>query len=303
MGNHIKGLVAAPLTPFLPNGDINLTIIKSYAAFLVRNGVIGVFVNGTTGEGPSLTISERKLLAEEWVKVAPKELKIIVQVGHNSFPESIDLIHHAKKIGAYGVGSLPNLFFKPNSVSDLAKYIRAQCAAEPDLPYYYYHIPSFTGVDIQIHSLFEMLHDVSNLRGVKFSFEDLLDYSLCINQQDHRFDCMYGRDQQFLQALATGGQAAVGSTYNFISKLFNAILTNFEANNISTAQALQLKANKFIQAMLDAGNFLGLTKYIMKKQGIDCGPMRMPLSKIDQSAIDNFEAAIANLDIEPYWSV
>ena len=66
MFEHITGLIAAPYTPMHPDGSINLDMIPEQADFLVKSGVKGVFVCGTTGEGLSLTITERKAVAERW---------------------------------------------------------------------------------------------------------------------------------------------------------------------------------------------------------------------------------------------
>ena len=68
---RIIGLVDAPFTPMKPNGDINLEPIPAYAAMLAKNGLVGVFINGSSGEGYMLTTEERKALAEAWVKAVP----------------------------------------------------------------------------------------------------------------------------------------------------------------------------------------------------------------------------------------
>lgn len=77
----IIGLIDAPFTPFYANGDVNLEPIEAYAKMLQKNGLKGVFINGSSGEGYMLTTEERMLLAERWVAVAPKDFKIIVHVG------------------------------------------------------------------------------------------------------------------------------------------------------------------------------------------------------------------------------
>lgn len=71
----IIGLIDAPFTPFHANGDVNLEPIEKYAAMLQKNGLKGVFINGSSGEGYMLTTEERMQLAERWVQVAPKGLR------------------------------------------------------------------------------------------------------------------------------------------------------------------------------------------------------------------------------------
>ncbi len=74
----IEGLIDAPFTPFDADGNVNLAPIPEYARMLQKNGLKGVFINGSSGEGYMLTDEERMALAEEWVKAAPEGFKVIV---------------------------------------------------------------------------------------------------------------------------------------------------------------------------------------------------------------------------------
>ena len=77
----IKGLIDAPFTPFFGNGEVNCEPIPAYAAMLAGNGLKGVFINGSSGEGYMLTEEERMKLAECWMDAAPEGFKVIVHVG------------------------------------------------------------------------------------------------------------------------------------------------------------------------------------------------------------------------------
>lgn len=77
----IHGLIDAPFTPFYENGEVNYEPIEAYCQLLVRNGLQGVFINGSSGEGYMLTEDERMKLAERWMEVAPEGFKVIVHVG------------------------------------------------------------------------------------------------------------------------------------------------------------------------------------------------------------------------------
>ena len=81
---HLNGLIAAVVTPFDKNGNINPKIINKYTKFLKTQGVAGVLVNGTTGEGFSLTNDERKTMASAWAAEKTNNFKIIIQIGHTS---------------------------------------------------------------------------------------------------------------------------------------------------------------------------------------------------------------------------
>ncbi|GBN99329.1 N-acetylneuraminate lyase, partial [Araneus ventricosus] len=111
-----NGLYSAPFTAFKENGELNPDVIPAYVDHLVRLGVKAAFVNGTTGEGVSMTVEERKTVAEGWVKAGKNKLDvIIIQVGANSIKDARELAAHAEKIGATGIASLPPIFYKPQT--------------------------------------------------------------------------------------------------------------------------------------------------------------------------------------------
>lgn len=100
--DKIKGLIDAPFTPFYENGEVNYEPIEDYAKLLVKNGLKGVFINGSSGEGYMLTEEERMKLAEKWMEAAPEGFKVIVHVGSTCVKSSRNLAEHAQKIGAWG---------------------------------------------------------------------------------------------------------------------------------------------------------------------------------------------------------
>lgn len=144
----LQGLVAATITPMTENGEINFPVIGQYVDYLVKEqGVKNIFVNGTTGEGLSLSISERRQVAEEWVRQGKNKLdQVVIHVGALNLKESQELAQHAAEIGADGIAVIAPFFFKSQNKDALISFLREVAAAAPALPFYYYHIPSLTGV-------------------------------------------------------------------------------------------------------------------------------------------------------------
>ena len=154
----IIGLINAPFTPFYANGDVNLEPIPAYAAMLQKNGLQGVFINGSSGEGYMLTEDERMRLAEAWVEAAralPGDFKVIVHVGSCCVRNSRMLAEHAQKIGAWGIGAMAPPFPKIGRIEELVKYCEEIAAGAPELPFYYYHIPAFNGAFLPMVKLLE----------------------------------------------------------------------------------------------------------------------------------------------------
>ena len=174
MMERIKGLIDAPFTPFYENGEVNLEPIEAYAKMLVKNGLQGVFINGSSGEGYMLTEEERMLLAERWVAVAPEGFKVIVHVGSCCVKASRMLAEHAQKIGAWGIGAMAPPFPKIGRIEELVKYIEEIASGAPELPFYYYHIPAFNGAFLPMVKLLEAVDGrVPNFAGIKYTFESI----------------------------------------------------------------------------------------------------------------------------------
>lgn len=277
---RLTGLVAAPFTPFHADGELNLAGIERQAEHLVRTKVRGAFVCGTTGEGMSMTIDERKQVAKRWVEVAGKKLSVIVHIGHTSLGDVRELAGHAQKIGAHAVSAMGPCFFRPASVSDLVDYCRDAAGAASGLPFYYYHIPVMTGVHFAMKDfLTQSIDRVPTLAGVKFTHENLMDYRQCVTLSDGRFDILFGRDEILLAGLALGAKGAVGSTYNYAAPIYNKLMRCFEAGDLAGAQAQQTQAIEMIVVMLGGGG-MAANKVMMKMVGVDCGPVRSPLANI-----------------------
>ncbi|KAG8517163.1 N-acetylneuraminate lyase [Galemys pyrenaicus] len=143
----LQGLVAATITPMTEHGEINFSVIGQYVDYLVEEqGVKNIFVNGTTGEGLSLSIAERRQVAEEWVTRGRNKLdQVVIHVGALSLKESQELAQHAAEIGADGIAVIAPFFFKSLNKDALINFLKEVAAAAPTLPFYYYHIPTLTG--------------------------------------------------------------------------------------------------------------------------------------------------------------
>ncbi|MFP4058120.1 MAG: dihydrodipicolinate synthase family protein [Candidatus Brocadiia bacterium] len=277
MAEHLAGLLAPPFAPLHPDGSLHPERVEPYAAFLARNGVRGAFVNGTTGESLSLSVAERKTLAQRWVAAAPQDFAVIVHVGHPCLADSQALAAHAQEAGACAIGAMAPCFFKPASACDLADWCAEVAAAAPELPFYYYHIPAMTGVDIPVADFLRAAADrVPSLAGAKFTYEDLMDYTRCVGMEGGRYDMLFGRDEILLSALVLGARGAIGTTYNFAAPLFLRVLEAYRAGDLARARAEQARAAEMV-ATLAAHGGVPVFKAAMRLAGFDCGPVRLPL--------------------------
>lgn len=288
---HIKGLVAAPFTPFQKNGSVDFKSIEKLAASLVSNKVGGAFVCGTTGEGVSMTTAERMKVAARWQACAGKKLRVIVHVGHTSLGDSCALAAHAQKIGAAAIGCMAPYCFRPSNAEDLVAFCAPVAAAAPELPFYYYHIPCVTGVTVPALEFLRAAADkIPNLAGVKFTHENLMDFAACVRWEGGRYNMLYGRDEMLLEGLAAGAEGAVGSTYNYCAPVYHRVMAAFARGDLPAAQAEQAQANASIAVLIRYGGMPPAGKAFMKAIGLDCGPTRPPLRPLSDKQAEALRA-------------
>ena len=290
----ITGLIDAPFTPFLANGDVNLEPIAAYAAMLQKNGLKGVFINGSSGEGYMLTTDERKRLAEKWVSVAPKGFKVIVHVGSCCLRDSVDLARHAQAIGAWGIGSMAPPFPHIGRIEELVKYCEQIAAAAPELPFYYYHIPAFNGAYLPMVDLLKAVDGrIPNFAGIKYTYESLYEYNQCRLYKNGKYDMLHGQDETILPSLAQGGaQGGIGGTTNYNGRELVAIIDAWKKGDIEAARMHQNFAQAVINVICHYRGNIVAGKRIMKLIGFDLGPNRVPFQNMTDDEEQQMKAEL-----------
>lgn len=294
----IKGLIDAPFTPFHEDGSLNLAPIPEYAALLARNGLKGVFINGSSGEGYMLTEEERMQLAEAWMAAVPEDFKVIVHVGSTSVMSSRRLAEHAQKIGAWGIGAMATPFPKIGSIEQLCRYCEEIASAAPELPFYYYHIPAFNGAFLSMYDFLKAVDGrIPNFAGIKYTFESLYEYNRCRRYQNGKFDMLHGQDETILPCLAMGGaQGGIGGTTNYNGRCLTSILEAWEKGDLEKARQLQDFAQDVIDVICNfRGNIVG-GKRIMKLIGLDLGPNRVPFMSVTEEEEQELRRQLEAID-------
>ena len=297
MTQKLTGLIAAPFAPLGPDGKINLAIIPDVAASLKKNGVNGAFVNGTTGEFMSLTVAERLQIIEAWSKTSTPGFALIAHVGALALDDARTMAAQAQSLGFTATAAMSPFFFHAPGIDELVAFLGEIAAAAPDLPFYYYHIPSITNVKFTgLAFLKAASGKIPNLAGIKFTHEDLMDFAECQAFEDGRFDILFGRDESLLSALATGAKGAVGSNYNFAGPIYNKVIAAYNAGDIETAQKYQQQARQIVIAGIKQGGQPAF-KSIMKMIGVDCGPVRLPLRNLTAAQYDTLQQELEALGL------
>lgn len=299
-----EGLIAAPFTPMDTNGEVEYDRIEGYYNFLEKNGVVGAFVNGSTGEGVSLSQKEKMRTVEEWTKISRvrKTVKVISLVGGTSYVECIESALHAREQGIDAIALLAPYYFKPASAVQLAEFVSKVAERVPDLPVYFYHIPVLSGCYVPMLELLrEAAPYIPNLAGVKFTHEDFMDFLSCTHFMDGRYEMMWGRDENMLSALVLGARSAVGSTFNYAAPLYLQLMEAYDKGDFHAARRLQQQS---IDMIMFLGKYGGIAtgKAYMKYIGFDCGQFRSPVKNMWVENYEKFAADVRSLQMEHLFS-
>ncbi|MUH98546.1 N-acetylneuraminate lyase [Aliivibrio fischeri] len=272
----LTGLIAAPHTPFDSSNNVNFEEIDKIAKHLIKDGVKGIYVCGTTGEGIHCSVEERKAIAERWVSASNNQLDIIVHTGALSIVDTLELTRHADTLDILATSAIGPCFFKPGSVADLVEYCATIAAAAPSKGFYYYH-SGMSGVNLNMEEfLIQADKRIPNLSGLKFNSGDLYEYQRCLRACDGKFDVPFGVDEHLPGALAVGAKSAVGSTYNYAAPHFNSIIEAFNRGDQEAVFNKMTNVIELIRVLVDFGG-VATGKVAMELHDINAGDPRLPL--------------------------
>jgi N-acetylneuraminate lyase len=288
-----EGLIAAVHTPFDASLALDLTKVERLASHVADQGLNGVFVGGSTGEWSSLTFDERKRLLQRWTQVTRgSSLRVLAHVGSNSLPEAQELAQHAERCGVDGIAAVGPFYFKASSAAVLADWCRAIAARAPTTAFYYYDIPSLTGIAVPADEVLDRAREsVPTLAGLKLTNTDLARLQRCLEVAQGELDVLYGIDALLLQAWELGVRHAIGGSYSFTAPIFRDLLAAWRSGDRAAAAALQSRAARLISTV-GRYEYRAASKATLGLFGIDLGPPRPPLVPLSADALSKLRAEL-----------
>jgi len=266
--------LSAPYSPFKADGSIDYTKIVQQVAYETKVGTTHILINGGMSQWGTLTIDERKKIAEEWIKYKTKDQVLIVHVTHPTLAYSLELAAHARKIGADAIGVLPPSY--PQQVSSMNIFYKMMgliSEASGHLPFYYYHFPGSTGVQMKMVSLIKDIKDyVPNFVGIKYVDGDFNDFVAAMNMGVD----MFWANEPKLQSLPFGTKSFILAE-TFYLPFLNDVVTSFYGGKETEA----FNAQKKLDVLHDAVG--GCAKYVFRMMGLDLGDPRLPGSPVSDS--------------------
>jgi 4-hydroxy-tetrahydrodipicolinate synthase len=272
-----EGIICPMISPFTADGKIYADGVKSLIEFLHENGVNGIFVCGTYGLGPAMSIDERKRIAELAVEYASGNMDVIIHVGSSNVDTSIELAKHAEDVGADAVASTPPFYYKydDDGVYNFFKSL----IEKVDIPVFVYNIPPRVGYGIT-PSLLKRIAD-EGARGIKDTSGDIIlfyQFMMAVKSRDFKF--FVGTERLMLPSMIAGGHGCVAGLSNAFPEIIIEFYKMLKNGRYKEAVERQFFIIELRDIMYSVPN-IPATYAVLKLRGIDVGypkPPHKPLS-------------------------
>ncbi|MDO5541315.1 MAG: dihydrodipicolinate synthase family protein [Eubacteriales bacterium] len=275
-----QGIIPAFYACYDENGEVDGERVEQLTRHLIRKGVKGVYVGGSSGECIYQTVADRKLTLEHVMKAAEGKLTVIAHVACNNTAESQELARHAESLGVDAIAAIPPIYFHLPEHA-IAQYWNDISAAAPNTDFVIYNIPQLAGVALTM-PLFREMKKNPKVVAVKNSSMPTQDIQMFKMEGGEGFIVFNGPDEQLVSGLAIGADGGIGGTYAVMPELYLKIKELMDEGKVKEAQDVQNAADAIIYEMCAChGNLYAVMKEIMKiRDGLELGGVRRPLPSL-----------------------
>ena len=288
-----KGSFVALVTPMRADGSVDEKALEPFVDWQIREGTHGVVPVGTTGESPTLSHAEHRLVVEITVSVAKGRVPVIAGAGSNSTAEAIDLVRHAKQSGADAALVVTPYYNKPTQEGLFLHYTAIADAV--DLPVIIYNIPPRSVVDMSVETMARLAKH-PNIVGVKDATANLARPLHTRRACGEAFCQFSGEDHTALAFLAAGGVGCISVTGNIAPRLCSRMHTEWQAGRVAEAMAIQNRLLPLHDALF-AETSPGPVKYAASLLGITSETCRLPLAPCAEATRARVRAAMAEVGL------
>ena len=267
-------VITAMVTPFSPDGAIDVDAAVELARWLTEHGSEGLVLGGTTGEGPVLSDHE---LAELWSAVAEAvTVPLLAGTGTNDTVHSVALAKRAAECGVDGVLVVTPYYSRPSQEGLLAHF--SAVAAASELPVVLYDIPVRTGRRIAQATMLRLAHEVPNVVGVKDATGDPAAAARLLAHAPGSFELYSGDDSLTLPLVALGGVGVISvcahwagpEMYRMVHAALDGDLERARAENARLVESYDFESTEQFPNPLPA-------KAACRALGLRVGQCRLPL--------------------------
>lgn len=289
------GAGVAIVTPFNEDESINYDKLDQLIDYHCNNGTDSIIICGTTGE--SATMSEKEHM--ECVKFAIERTKgrlpIIAGTGSNCTRTAIDMSKEAASYGADGLLVVTPYYNKATQEGLVGHYTAV--AKEAKAPIIMYSVASRTGCNIEPATAVRLIKEVDNIVGIKEASGNISQVAKIMHLTDGKADLYSGNDDQIVPILSLGGKGVISVLSNVAPQETHDICAKFFEGDVKGSLELQLKAIPLIEQLFCEVNPIPVKK-AMKLMGMDCGPLRMPLTELTPQHEESLAKAMTEFGIK-----
>jgi 4-hydroxy-tetrahydrodipicolinate synthase len=288
----LQGALTAMITPFR-DGEVDQARLAENVAFQIERGIDGLVPTGTTGESPTLSHHEHRLVVEKVVEAAAGRTKVVAGTGSNATSEALELTEHARSVGADAALMVNPYYNKPTQEGMYRHFMTV--ADQVDLPIVLYNIPGRTGVALTPQTI-ARLATHPNIVGVKEatgSMDTASEIAALCGVDD--FDILSGDDSLTLPLMAIGGKGVISVVSNLLPDKVKAITDPALRNDFNEARAAHLALFPLLKACLSLATNPIPIKTAMAIAGRDTGDLRLPLCEMDDTARQSMEQTLRDV--------
>lgn len=278
--SKFRGVFPAFYACYDDDGEISGERTQALARHLLKKGVKGLYVGGSSGECIYQSVADRKKTLENVMEAVGHRLTIIAHVACNNTKDSQELAAHAESLGVDAIAAIPPIYFHLPEYS-IARYWNDISAAAPHTPFIIYNIPQLAGTALTM-SLFKTMLKNPMVLGVKNSSMPVQDIQMFKTTAGPGHIIMNGPDEQFISGRIIGADGGIGGTYSVMPELFLKMNELLAEGNFDEAREVQNAANAVIYKMCEAhGNMYAVIKEILREnENLDIGGVRSPLEPL-----------------------
>jgi 4-hydroxy-tetrahydrodipicolinate synthase len=284
------GAIVAIVTPFI-NNEIDEQGLVDLINFQIENGTHGIVPCGTTGESATVSFADHKRIIELTVKTVAGRVPVIAGTGANSTAESIDLAKSAKASGADATLSVVPYYNKP---CQEGLYLHFKAITEAvEIPVILYNVPSRTVTNLLPETV-ARLAKFANIIGIKEASASLQQITEVIRQCPSDFIVLSGDDFTCMPTVFIGGKGVISVTSNVHPRGMADLMEAALAGDIKKANEIHYSLYPLMTSMFAAPNPVPAKKGVELMGKIKSGLPRLPLTEIDDKALDILTGAMKN---------
>ncbi len=285
-----KGSGVALVTPFQTDGSIDTQAFKQLVQLQIDGGTDFLVVQGTTGESPTLSLDEKRLVLDTVLEVNNGHLPVVYGIGGNNTAGLATLFQNLPS-GVDGILSVSPYYNKPIQKGIVAHF--KQVASYTDLPIILYNVPGRTGSNMSVETTLE-LAELPNVVAVKEASGNMEQIMDIIRLRKPGFGVLSGDDNLTMPLIAAGADGVISVVANAFPERFSQMVHASMASDLTLAKAAHYDLFNVTKMFFEEGNPGGV-KVALAARGLMQETMRLPLFPVSEGLQIRIQAETARL--------